>query len=158
MARSRMNDNEDSARAPSPLRRRVFGSALSAFVGWITLTVILIGGTIYEGAQGMIASSGGHYEWDGCAIMSVVALGFVLVTWLLLTAALASIVPLRSVLWHWPFCTVCGALAGAGIMFVYCRPFVQDGSALSLIILASITGASTCLFGSSSIPFSSCCN
>ena len=130
---------------PAPLRRRIFGSALSALVGWLTLTCVLVVGTIFEGLLRVRASP---YEWEGCVIMSVVGFGFVFVTWLIVLVPLYLCVPARSPLWHWCICTLSGACAGAFIMSAFFGFGTRESGIAPTVILAAITGGATCLFGS----------
>jgi hypothetical protein len=139
-----MSGDEQAIDDVAPLGRRVAGSALSAFVGWLTLVVVLLGGTIYEGIE---RTHSPRFKWAGFAVMSAVAFVFVLATWLVALVPLYLFVPLRSLLWHWFICTLCGGIAGAAIMFAFHGLSFRGSGAISMVILAAITGAATCLFG-----------
>lgn len=142
-----MHDNEDIPGVASPLRRRVFGSALSAFVGWFTLNAFLFVWAFFTRHE--------HHsnppipnEWlVGPAFVAAYSAAFVFATWVVALLPLYLFVPLRSVLWRWPICTFCGALAGALIMFAFFGPHSPDSKSTAIIILAAITGGVTCLFG-----------
>ena len=139
-----MNDYERTTDSTAPLGRRIVGSALSALVGWLTLVVVLLGGTIYEGIQ---RARSPRFEWAGFAAMSAFAFVFVVGTWLVALVPLYVFVPLRSLLWHWFICTVCGGVAGAVIMLAFHGFSFRGSGTTSMLILAAITGAATCLFG-----------
>ena len=140
-----MSVNEHSSK--SPLRRRVFGSALSAFVGWFTLNAFLLVWAFITRAEHR-SSPPIPNEWlTGVAFIAAYSAAFVFATWLIVLLPLYLFVPLRSFLWRWPVCTVCGAAAGALIMFGFYGPNSPDTFSTVAIILASIVGGITCLFG-----------
>lgn len=142
-----MTSNEHSPASKSPLQRRVFGSALSAFAGWFTLNAFLF-------VWAFITRHEHHsnppipHEWlTGPAFVAIYSAAFVFATWLVALLPLYIFVPRRSVLWRWPVCTLCGAVAGALIMFGFYGPNSPDDFSTVAILLASIVGGTTCLFG-----------
>ena len=142
-----MTSNEQSPNGKSPLRRRVFGSALSAFVGWFTLNAFLLVWAFITRAEHR-SNPPIPNEWlVGVAFIAAYSAAFVLATWLVALLPLYLFVPQRSFLWRWPVCTVCGAAAGGLIMFGFYGPNSPDSFSTVAIILASIVGGITCLFG-----------
>ncbi|MEO7319390.1 MAG: hypothetical protein ABIZ56_10415 [Chthoniobacteraceae bacterium] len=141
-----MNGNEHSSTAKSPLRRRVFGCALSAFVGWFALNAFLLFWAFFTRAE--------HHsnppipnEWlVGVAFIAAYSAAFIFATWLVALLPLYLFVPQLSFLWRWPVCTICGAAAGGLIMFGFYGPNSTDSFSNVAIILASIVGGITCLF------------
>jgi hypothetical protein len=142
-----MQDHDLRVSGKSPLRRRIFGSALSAFVGWFVLNFFLFVWAF------MMRSKNRSYppipdEWlVGPAFLSVYSAAFVFAIWMVALLPLYLFVPRRSFLWRWPVCTGCGALAGALIMFAFYGPNSPDSSSTLMILLASMMGAIICLFG-----------
>ena len=142
-----MNANEDSPTAKAPLRRRVLGSASSAFVGWFTLHAFLFVWAFITRADHR-SNPPIPYEWFFNAVgFAAISAAFVFATWLVALVPLYLFVPRRSFLWHWPICTICGAAAGAFIMFGFYGYDSRDSFSPVAITLASIVGGTTCLFG-----------
>ena len=131
---------------PSPstaIGRIILGSFLSALAGWATLTLFPLGAFLLQTDN----FPGG--ELSSSFAMPLVAGFFVLPVWFVELLPLYCLVPSRSVLWRWPVCTVCGAVAGSAIMLVFYA--VASGhyvDSLPLVSLAALVGATTCLFGS----------
>ena len=130
---------------PAPLRRRILGSFLSALVGLGVLVV-----TYYICAVAAHQSAG-----VGILILAAIFGGaFVFATWLVLLLPLYLFVPRTSLLWRWPVCTVCGALAGPAIVFAcYGQDSFRRSDFPTLMLLGTVTGAATCLFGSLTARF-----
>jgi hypothetical protein len=130
--------------ATAPLRRRILGSFLSALVGWAALMGVILSHTHFHSPPGEWWDTPGFY-----AFYAAIAGTFIFGTWLVILIPLYLLVPLRSPLWHWLVCTICGVLSGALIMFVICR--VSSPQAVdwpSYVVLAAIVGGVTCLFAS----------
>ncbi len=142
-----MTSNDHSPNGKSPLRRRVFGSALSAFVGWFALNSFIFVWAFITRHQHHSTPPISNEWLTGPAFMATYSAVFVLPTWLVALVPLYLLVPRRSVLWRWPVCTLCGAVAGALIMFGFYGPNSRDSYSTVAIILASIVGGITCLFG-----------
>ena len=74
---------------------------------------------------------------------------FIIPTWLIVLIPLYLFVPRSSVLWRWPVCTACGALAGALMMLWYHGGVPGFGElttdAWSLVADAALVGGITCL-------------
>ena len=139
-----MNTREHPDRT-APLRRRIFGSFLSALVGLGALVV-----TYY------ICAVAAHQSTEvGTLVLAIIfGGGFVFATWLVLLLPLYLFVPHSSFLWRWPVCTVCGALTGSAIVFACYGPDSFGRADFpTLILLGAVTGAATCLFGSLSARF-----
>lgn len=146
-----MNTNKDSSLGKAPLHRRILGSALSAFVGWFVPNLALFVGACLRRIIHPEPMAYPHDWLLGPTFIAVYSAAFVFATWLLALVPLYLLVPLRSVLWRWPVCTLCGALAGALIMAAFLAPPPYDRQFSVLILLAAFTGAITCLFGSLSV-------
>jgi len=132
----------------SPLRWRIFGSAISAFVGWFTMNLVLFVGACFTRINSN-ADPSHPGEWlVGPTFVAIYSAAFVVGTWLIALVPLYLLVPLHSFLWRWPVCTLCGAFSGALIMLVFLAPHPHESSRTVLIALAAMTGAITCLFGS----------
>jgi len=129
----------------APLRRRILGSALSAAVGWLALNIFVLGVLAIEALQREQPSN--YSWWLGSAFIAPYSALFVFGTWLVLLIPLYLLIPLRSVLWRWPVCTFCGAIAGGLIMSAFYGSNSPDSGSTMMIVLASATGAVTCLFG-----------
>ncbi len=142
-----MSANQHTPNAKSTLPRRVFGSTLSAFVGWFALNAFLVVWAFITRAEHR-SSPPIPNEWlVGVAIIAAYSAAFVLATWLVALLPLYLFVPQHSFLWRWPVCTVCGAAAGGLIMSGFYGPNSQDSFSTVAIMLASIVGGITCLFG-----------
>ena len=137
-----MNTLAERPDQPAPLRRRVFGSFLSALVG---LSVLVVSYYICAVAANKSADIG------TLIFVAVFGGAFVFATWLVLLLPLYLFVPRTSLFWRWPLCTVCGALAGAAIV---CASYGQHRPDFpTLMLLGTVTGAATCLFGSLTARF-----
>ena len=71
----------------------------------------------------------------------------IFIVWLVVLVPLYMLIPLSSILWRWPICTGCGALAGAAIM-VAVDVVILRTPLNNLIVTAAVVGGTTCLFGS----------
>ena len=118
--------------------RQWLGSFLAALVGWFAP----LGWSMLR--SGLPKSTEGLSTLIGMTISFLI----VFVVWLVALVPLYMLVPRSSLLWRWPICTSCGAVAGAAIMFATdIRHFLQDPSN-NLILTAAVIGGTTCLFGS----------
>lgn len=142
-----MTSNEQRRDGRSPLRRRVFGSVLSALVGWFTLNTFLFAWAFITRDQHR-SNPPIPNEWlTSVAFIAIYSAAFVFATWLVALLPLYLFVPRRSFLWRWPVCTVCGASAGALVMFGFYGPNSPDSFSTAATILAAIVGGIACLFG-----------
>ena len=142
-----MTDKEHNLAHPSPLRRRICGSALSALIGWFTLNLIIFVYAFFTRAVPR-SSHPTPTEWlDGPFFVALFSAFFVFPTWLFVLLPLYLFVPLRSFVWRWPICTLCGALAGALIMLMFYRLSSQETARTVIVLLAALTGGVSCLFG-----------
>ena len=123
------------------LGKRFLGSFLSALVGWITATIVLFAYTCAMEPQHSTSS-----YLNGFLSFAIVTGAFVFSTWLVALLPLYLFLPLRSPLWHWPTCTLCGGLAGGAIMLIFLWP--TKSNSFPLVIFAALSGATTCFFGS----------
>ena len=137
--------SEHTASPKAPLKRRILGSALSALVGWLALNVFVVGVLALEAL--LRAQPSTNVWWLGAAFIAPYSAVFVFATWLVLFLPLYLLVPSHSAFWWWPICTLCGAIAGALMMFGFYGPNSPDSHSTSMIVLAAATGAVTCLFG-----------
>ena len=139
-----------AASAPIPAKasvpRRIWGSVLAAFVGWLAINTLLIGLSIVLNAEWKSAL----WDWLQSALAEALISGMVIgLVWLFALMPLYVFLPLRSWLWRWYVCTLCGALAGAAIMLWYLH-FRAWGwnDVLVAVAMGAIPGGVTCLFGS----------
>jgi hypothetical protein len=76
---------------------------------------------------------------------------FIVPVWVLILVPLYLFVPWHSILWRWPICTACGALAGFAIMTLFfggISGFDQLSSgAWDFYVIAAVVGGVTCLVG-----------
>jgi hypothetical protein len=145
-----MSAQSASPQANASLPRRILGSFLAALVGY-TPPVLLLAIIGLLDWRHMNA-----FSWQGELAFALIFGKYVFGIWLFVLLPLYLLVPLHSILWRWPVCTACGAVAGALIQFTYFRRF---GSLLPLtgdelvdeipaLCVAAFVGATTCLFGS----------
>jgi len=156
------------ASPPAPLRRRIAGSFLSALIGWFmcqTYMLPLMLGTrsewlsfgVYSPSQGGRAIF--NETWSSATFSSFVVEGvitgvLIFVVWLFILLPLYLFVPLRSIFWRSPVCTICGAISGTLFMAIFNRatwpptvPFDFE-TYVPFYIVAALVGAATCLFAS----------
>jgi hypothetical protein len=119
-----------------PVSRLFRGSILAALFGWVSAHLL--------GLVWVILTHGvpTRTDWAALFVFPLYSVPFVLIVWLLALLPLYFMVPLHSILWRWPICTVCGALAGAVIMLPFGHPLSDFAG------LAALIGGATCLFGS----------
>jgi hypothetical protein len=134
--------------------RLVFGSLLSALVGWMALGVCTL---VLECLQYYAFPKDVRYIFMQTALADyevtmLFGAGLIFVTWFIVLLPLYSLVPLKSRLWKWPICTICGVLSGALIMAIFSRisspATVHSDQFVGPCALAGIVGGVTCLFGS----------
>ena len=132
----------------APFGRRLLGSALSAFVGWLTVNIfILIFGII--ATRGISAPGpSAHERWAGTAIVGLVSFVFIFGTWFVALIPLYLLVPLNSWLWRWYVCTACGAISGLMVIYVVNQLTTPQAHWGFAGLLGAIAGGVTCLFGS----------
>jgi hypothetical protein len=143
-----MTAETGSAQNEASLFRRILGSFLAAVVGWIppNLPVVVVALIDWRHSNAI--------TWGVILSIAVMSGKFVFGTWLFVLLPLYLFVPLRSVLWHWPVCTLCGAFCGALILFLYWRLRPLPLSAqeilneLPSLVGAALAGGTACLFGS----------
>ena len=109
---------------------------MAALLGWVSAHLL--------GLVWLILTHGAPTTTDWAALLAfpLYSVPFVLVVWLLTLVPLYFMVPLHSVLWRWPVCTACGAIAGAVIMLPFGHPLSSFAG------LAALIGGATCFFGS----------
>jgi hypothetical protein len=125
----------------APLTRRVLGSTLSAWVGWLALNVLMLGVTALS-----TASADDWYVYEKIVVMASLAL--VSAAWLVGLLPLYLLVPPRSWLWRWYVFTPCGALAAAVAMHAFCHHVWPRGGWDWFAAPAAFAGGVTCLFAS----------
>jgi hypothetical protein len=139
-----MNAEAVVAGNKAPLARRILGSFLAACVGWLPLNLIALIISLLDWRHTSVTG------WGTVIAVAIASAQFIFGTWLILLVPLYLLVPLRSVLWRWPICTLCGALGGALIQFSWWRwygaPF--SNQEVPSLVGAAFIGAITCLFGS----------
>lgn len=116
------------------VNRRFLGSFLSACAGWLTLGAVVAVFSIFH-------SDPNSHEQPVVVFGGVLLATsfFVFATWLLIFVPIYLFVPMQSVLWRWPVCTLCGAAAGAAIMCWLGAVGIIGGG---------VVGGVTCLFAS----------
>jgi len=126
------------------------GSFLSALAGWVSVMLIEIisSSVTYWHLDPGLRSTAWWYSPGFYAVFGAVAGAFIFGTWLVLLVPLYLFVPSRSVLWHWPILTTCGAISGGLIMFAFCRLGSPQANWTAETCFAAIAGAATCLFAS----------
>ena len=139
----------------TPLSRRILGSFLSAFVGWTAVSTYYAVLTVISSVRFVshVSPSSAGSVWQQSlgyfAIFAVVSAIFIFGTWSLALLPLYILVPLHSILWRWPVCTICGFTAGAAIILVIGRMSSSPQAHVwPYVLLAGIVGGVTCLFGS----------
>ena len=143
---------QPAAQEAAPLWCRILGSFLAAFVGWAPLVLLSVIIGLIDWPHTSITG------WGSTIAFAYIFGKFVFGTWLLVLLPLYLLVPLQSVLWRWPVCTLCGAFCGALILFVYWRLLRLPLRASEIrgeipsLFVAAFVGATTCLFGSLTAP------
>jgi len=150
----------------APLWKRIPGSYLSALVGWITSLVYMLGFMAFTQAihwsMNVYSPSPSGREvliqtWSSTKssfvyIVALVSGVLIFGTWLFVLLPLYLLVPLRSPLWEWPICTICGAISGALIMAVLgvgaLPATVSWETYVGFCVGGAVAGGVTCLFGS----------
>ncbi len=133
-----------------PKERRLLGSFLSALAGWISVMLIEIisSSVTYWHSDSVLKSTAWWYSPGFYAMFGAVAGAFIFGTWLVILIPLYFLVPSNSMLWRWPTCTTCGALAGSTIIFIFCQVSSSQADWQSPTLLAAIAGGVSCLFAS----------
>jgi hypothetical protein len=143
-----MTADTASGRNKASLARRILGSFLAAFVGWVPLNLILVIIGLIDWRRTSVTG------WSTMIAFASMSAKFIFATWLILLLPLYLLIPVGSVLWRWPVCTLCGALCGGLIQFSFWRwygaPFTIDE--VPSLIGAGFIGAIACLFGSLTAP------
>lgn len=134
----------------APLWRRILGSFLSVFVGWIVL-MIYIQGTTKPNPEISVGDMIAEF-WAGVGMIESLASITMFLTWLVGFLPLYLLIPLHSTLWRWPICTICGAFAGASLMLIISLALSSSGEPWADLVRPSIIAAGigwiTCLFAS----------
>jgi uncharacterized membrane protein len=132
-----------------PKLRVIWGSFVAVLIGWLAAVALLeierIVNFVYHRDQ-----LSWNVLWVTPLWFSMWILAFALPVWLVALVPLSLFVPRSSVLWHWPICTVCGALAGALVVAVV-FPLPGRGIAPKIwfpYTLGATIGAITCLVAS----------
>lgn len=143
-----MESHESRSDLRAPLGRRILGSAYAAIFGWAILSAVFLVEAFLERAEPRSNPPSTEAWFIAPTYISLIAAAMIAATWLVALLPLYLLIPRRSVLWSWPVCTVSGALAGSLIMCASFGPPGAESGNTPQIILAAITGALTCLFGS----------
>ena len=124
-----------------PLTRRVLGSTVSAWVGWLALNVLMLVVTAFS-----TASAADWYTYEKIVVMT--SLAFIFTAWLVGLLPFYLLVSPRNWLWRWYVFTPCGALVGAIAMRAFCRHLWPQGGWDWFAAPAAFAGGVTCLFAS----------
>src|SRR5437868_3756871 len=125
------------------IAKQLIGTALAVLVGWLAALLFIELLTTFELLQQP------HYIVPEALLVTPMEFGFYMIffivpVWALLLVPLYLFVPSRSVLWRWPACTVCGAVAGVLVMALWIGGIPGVGhvaiEAWSLYIIAAIVG------------------
>ncbi len=138
-----------SARA---IFRQILGTLIALLAGWCAGLIVVEASTALE----LLRQP--HYIVPSALIetpitMAWIFIYFTLPVWLLVLVPLYLFIPTSSVLWRWPVCTLCGAVAGYLILnlifVILVRPSMYSllTGPWSLYALAAIIGGITCLVG-----------
>lgn len=134
--------------APSK-SRLVGGSFFAVVIGCLAALVILEVVYVFTSIRGRDNTS-----WIVLLALplwwSIAIWLFALPVWLIALLPLSLFLPYSSVLWRWPVCTVCGAIAGA-IVVALVFPFLGQGIPPEIWFfysLGAVVGGVTCLAGS----------
>jgi hypothetical protein len=88
----------------------------------------------------------------GVGMIEYMASIMIFCVWLVVGMPLYLLIPIRSPLWRWPICTICGAIGGAAIMLVVGRAVLSSsepwGDYVRPSIVAAGVGWITCFFAS----------
>lgn len=132
-----------------PKLRIVWGSFVAVLIAWLAAIVLL------EVAQ--VVNFIFHRDqlaWNALWVtpfwFSMWILAFALPVWLVALVPMSLFVSRSSILWRWPVCTACGALAGALVVAIV-FPFPHRNIAAEIwfpYALGAVVGATTCLVGS----------
>jgi hypothetical protein len=125
--------------ANAPLWRRILGSFLSAFIGWLALVFVILAWSLLN----IFAAPSIPNLIRFNLVSGVVAGTLIFATWLIALVPLYLLVPLQSILWRWPICTICGSASGAAIVLAF-GPQVPS----IYMMLSALVGGVTCLFAS----------
>jgi len=142
--------------------RQIIGTFVALLAGWCAGLILIEATAILE----MLRYS--DYIWHAVLIETPITYLWVFIyvtlpVWLVLLVPLYLFVPSSSVLWRWPICTICGAVAGYLILlgiFVFVsgqptlHPVHGHTTVYSLLtgpwflyVVAGIIGAVTCFVG-----------
>jgi hypothetical protein len=131
--------------------KQFLGTVVAVLAGWMTALLVLEATTAIELLQQP------HYTVPDALIVGPIVSAwfmayFILPVWALILIPLYMFIPSSSILWRWPVCTLCGAVAGlliVGVVFggIPGVGHVSSG-AWGSYILAGIVGGVTCLIGS----------
>src|SRR5689334_21204406 len=100
------------------IAKQLLGTIVAVVGGW--LAALILCGALYvfgPSHQREPMDAGGLF-W-GTIAMSWFMAWFIVPVWVVSLIPLYLFVPLRSILWQWPVCSACGALAGFLIMTVF---------------------------------------
>jgi hypothetical protein len=90
--------------------------------------------------------------WAGVGMIEYLASIMIFGAWVVGFLPLYLLVPLRSPLWKWPICTICGAIGGAALMLIIGRALLSSNEPWADYVRPSIVAAGvgwiTCLFAS----------
>ncbi len=130
--------------------KQILGTVIAVVAGWLGSILVL---NVHAFIQ-MIQE--GHVDWElilgGSLLTSAFMAYFIIPIWLLVLIPLYLFVPSSSVLWCWPVCTACGAIAGAIIVSIAFGGLPGLGriatEAWPFPVIAAVVGGIACLVGS----------
>jgi hypothetical protein len=125
------------------LRRRILGSFYSACVGWLSVMLAFL---VYSAIEKSLHPSTPGWL-PALGLTAAISAMCIFPVWLAAFLPLYLFVPRSSVLWRWPICAGCGAVAGPLILF--CFEMLTSPRAHGpdiFYVMASIAGGATSLF------------
>src|SRR5436190_11004840 len=130
------------------IAKQLAGAAVAVIVGWLAALIFIELVTAFQLLQEP------HYIVPEALFVTPIEFGlymslFIVPVWLLVLVPLYLFVPVGSMLWRWPVCTLCGGVAGVLVMALWIRGLPGAGGVASeawyLYIMAAIVGGVTCM-------------
>ena len=127
--------------------RKLAGSIISAFTGWSA--GVAIASSFFAWGRYHYHVPRGRDDWLFLPFFGLTSAVFVFTVWAVAFAPLYFLVPVRSILWRWPVCTVCGAVAGTVLMWGWHRIVEpQARGVFPFLLFAGVVGGVTCFTAS----------
>jgi hypothetical protein len=132
------------------IAKQLVGTTVAVIGGWCG-ALLLCGGLYLFDAFHQRQHLDSQLLFGGTIAMSGFMALFIVPVWVLILVPLYLFVPWHSILWRWPICTACGALAGFAIMTLFFGGIPGFGQlssgAWDFYVIAAVVGGVTCLVG-----------